>query len=62
MPKPVNIYQLDLQPKFLQGITIKDFLSINYRPVEEFIDTMVNKPPQYFKFASSIGQYKEEIN
>jgi len=36
---------MDMTPSFLEGITLKDFLSINYKPVEDFIDTMNTPPP-----------------
>lgn len=52
---PRSSYDYGKTPRYLEGIKIKDFLQINYRPVEEFIDRLKIKPNFYFKFASQIG-------
>ncbi|CAD8134990.1 unnamed protein product [Paramecium octaurelia] len=57
-----NLYQNDMTPSFLEGITLKDFLQLNYKPVEDLIDQMHTKPSYYFKFANKINQFKQEIN
>ncbi|CAD8044275.1 unnamed protein product [Paramecium primaurelia] len=57
-----NLYQNDMTPSFLEGITLKDFLQLNYKAVEDLIDQMHTKPSYYFKFANKINQFKQEIN
>lgn len=36
--KRISFYDIDMTPSFLEGITLKDFLSINYKEVEDFVD------------------------
>ncbi|CAD8045720.1 unnamed protein product [Paramecium sonneborni] len=57
-----NLYQIDLTPSFLEGVSLKDFLKLNYKAVEDLIDQMHTKPSYYFKFANKINQFKQEID